>query len=104
MGGRGPCGGRRGGCAPESAASTLGSERANASASGRGVPFRRFLPLTAAGCAIWSAAFVLAGSIAGEGWHRLATTAGHVSLAVSGLILGAVLWAGKRSPRRGTRA
>ena len=69
-----------------------------------GVPFRRFLPLTAAGCAIWSAAFVLAGNIAGEGWHRLATTAGHVSLAVSGVVLGAVLWVGKRSPRRGTRA
>ena len=64
-----------------------------------GVPFRRFLPLTAAGCAIWSAAFVLAGNVAGESWQRLAATAGHVSLAVSGLILAAVLWAGSRRRR-----
>jgi membrane protein DedA with SNARE-associated domain len=51
------------------------------------VPLRRFLPLTAAGCAIWCAAFVLAGDLAGAGWQAVAGVAGRVLLAVSALVL-----------------
>jgi len=49
------------------------------------VPLARFVGLTIAGCAVWSAAFVLAGALAGNGWARLATAAGRVSLAVVAL-------------------
>jgi membrane protein DedA with SNARE-associated domain len=58
-----------------------------------GVPFRRFVPLTIAGCAIWSAAFVLAGELAGSGWQQVATTVGRVSLAVTALALITILGA-----------
>jgi membrane protein DedA with SNARE-associated domain len=50
-----------------------------------GVPLLRFIVFTIAGCAIWSAAFVLAGALAGTGWHEIATTAGRVSLALATL-------------------
>jgi membrane protein DedA with SNARE-associated domain len=59
-----------------------------------GIPLRRFVPLTAAGCAIWSAAFVLAGDLAGAGWERLASTAGRGSLVVGALALAAFGFAG----------
>jgi membrane protein DedA with SNARE-associated domain len=52
-----------------------------------GVPLVRFIVLTSAGCAIWSAAFVLAGAMAGSGWAELATTAGRVSAALVGAML-----------------
>ena len=62
-----------------------------------GIALPRFVLLTTAGCAIWSAAFILAGDVAGAGWERLASTAGHVSLAVSALIVAVLLWgAGRR--------
>jgi membrane protein DedA with SNARE-associated domain len=41
------------------------------------VPFLRFVPLTIAGCVIWSAAFVLSGDLAGAGWEQLASTVGR---------------------------
>jgi membrane protein DedA with SNARE-associated domain len=59
-----------------------------------GVPLLRFIVLTVAGCAIWSAAFVLAGALAGTGWHEIATTAGRVSLAL--VTLGLVALVGLR--------
>ena len=62
-----------------------------------GIPLRRFVPLTAAGCAIWSTAFILAGDLAGTGWERIASTAGRVSLAVGALLLAAFLLGGGRS-------
>jgi membrane protein DedA with SNARE-associated domain len=52
-----------------------------------GIPFRRFVPLTVAGCALWSAAFVLAGDLAGSGWEEVATTVGRVSLAIAGVTI-----------------
>jgi membrane protein DedA with SNARE-associated domain len=48
-----------------------------------GVPFTRFVPLTVAGCLIWCAGFILAGEMAGAGWHALATTIGHLFLALT---------------------
>jgi membrane protein DedA with SNARE-associated domain len=53
------------------------------------VPIRRFIVLTVAGCAIWSAVFVLAGYLSGSAWQAIAGTAGRVSLAAGGV---AVLW------------
>jgi membrane protein DedA with SNARE-associated domain len=52
-----------------------------------GVPLWRFVVLTIVGCAIWSAAFVLAGSFAGAGWHQIATGVGRVSLAFAAVAL-----------------
>ena len=64
-----------------------------------GVPLPRFVALTAAGCAIWSAAFVLAGYLAGSGWQRIASTAGHVSLVVGAVLAAAFVLGGRRSRR-----
>jgi membrane protein DedA with SNARE-associated domain len=55
-----------------------------------GVPLTRFTVLTVAGCAIWSAAFVLAGALAGAGWSELAAGEGRVSLALAGAALAAL--------------
>jgi membrane protein DedA with SNARE-associated domain len=55
-----------------------------------GIPLPRFVLLTTAGCAIWSAAFVLAGDLAGAGWEQMASTAGRVSLLVGALVLAAL--------------
>jgi len=56
-----------------------------------GFPLGRFLPLTIAGCAIWSAAFVFAGALAGTAWQAVASTASRVSLLVLlALLIGAV--------------
>jgi membrane protein DedA with SNARE-associated domain len=51
--------------------------------------------LTGAGCAIWSAAFVLAGYLAGTGWERVATIAGRGTWLVAAVALGALLVASK---------
>jgi membrane protein DedA with SNARE-associated domain len=64
------------------------------------VPLLRFVILTVAGCAIWSAAFVLAGALAGIGWRQFGSTAAHVSLAVAALGVLAVMAARGRRPSR----
>jgi membrane protein DedA with SNARE-associated domain len=65
------------------------------------VPLARFVVLTVAGCALWSAAFVLAGALAGTGWHEIATTAGWASLALGTLGLVALVGVrGRFSNRR----
>jgi membrane protein DedA with SNARE-associated domain len=61
-----------------------------------GVPLFRFIALTIAGCAIWSAAFVLAGALAGSSWSEVATTEGRVSAALVGLALVAFSFARRR--------
>jgi membrane protein DedA with SNARE-associated domain len=61
------------------------------------VPIPRFVILTVAGCAIWSAVFVLAGEWTGAAWREFAGTAGHISLMAGGL---AVLWVVLRGPLR----
>jgi membrane protein DedA with SNARE-associated domain len=62
------------------------------------VPLARFVALTVAGCAIWSAAFVLAGDAAGTTWRAVAGTFGDLSLAVGALLL---LWVTVVRPMRG---
>jgi membrane protein DedA with SNARE-associated domain len=61
------------------------------------IPFPRFVALTLAGCAIWCAGFVVAGDLAGDGWHRVAGTAGRVTLAASAVL---ALLATATGPRR----
>jgi membrane protein DedA with SNARE-associated domain len=65
-----------------------------------GVPFWRFVALTVAGCAIWSAAFVLVGDLSGTGWQHIATTAGRVSLALAALTLVTALGVRRRVSNR----
>ena len=62
------------------------------------VPIVPFIALTAAGCCIWSIAFVLAGDFAGAAWHAAAGTVGHVLLA-GGLL--SLLWLMIGRPLRG---
>jgi membrane protein DedA with SNARE-associated domain len=54
-----------------------------------GVPIGRFVALTVAGCAIWSAAFVIGGYFAGAAWQEISAKVGPVSLAIGGLV---ILW------------
>jgi len=51
-----------------------------------GVPLPSFIGMTLAGCAIWSAGFVLAGELSGAAWRSVSGPVGHVSLA-AGLVL-----------------
>jgi membrane protein DedA with SNARE-associated domain len=61
------------------------------------IPFPRFVALTIAGCAIWSGAFVLAGDLAGNGWHHLASTVGPASLVVTAVVIAIAIALGGRS-------
>ncbi|MFL5829913.1 MAG: DedA family protein [Solirubrobacteraceae bacterium] len=49
-------------------------------AGARHVPLGRFVALTAAGCLIWAAGFVIAGVLADTAWHAIGSVAGHVLL------------------------
>lgn len=62
------------------------------------IPFGRFVPLTAAGCAIWSAAFILAGDAAGAGWEHLASIVGNASLIATALAIIALVALSRRNP------
>jgi membrane protein DedA with SNARE-associated domain len=62
------------------------------------VPMPTFLALTAAGCAIWAVAFVLAGTWTGAAWHAAAGVVGHATLALGVL---ALLWLAAGRPLRG---
>jgi membrane protein DedA with SNARE-associated domain len=50
------------------------------------VPLRLFIPLTTAGCALWSIGFVIAGA---AGWQHLVGRVGNIALAT--VILGAAM-------------
>ena len=63
------------------------------------IRFRRFVPLTVAGCAIWSSAFVLAGDIAGAGWEHLASTVGHAFMLSTALAIAVLVLLAKRASR-----
>lgn len=51
-------------------------------AGARRVPVAPFIVLTTIGCALWVAAFVLAGLLAGNAWASLSSTLGRVLLGV----------------------
>jgi membrane protein DedA with SNARE-associated domain len=52
-----------------------------------GVPLGRFVALTTAGCAIWAAAFVAAGALAGSGWEAIGGVVRDVTLAAAAAML-----------------
>ena len=59
------------------------------------VPLLPFIALTTAGCAIWSAAFVLAGDLSGAAWHSVAAGVGRAGWLLAGLILAGLLCYGR---------
>ena len=65
------------------------------------IPLRLFVPLTLAGCAIWCAAFVLAGDLAGAGWETVAGVAGRALLAISAVVLVAMALGARPRARAG---
>jgi len=55
-------------------------------AGARHVPLLPFIVLTTFGCALWAAAFVLGGVVAGTGWEAVASMLGR-ALLVAGLVV-----------------
>ncbi|HWE15329.1 MAG TPA: DedA family protein [Solirubrobacteraceae bacterium] len=55
------------------------------------VPMRRFVAMTLVGCAIWAAAFITAGMIAGAAWATLSGTLGRILLAITAIVLATLL-------------
>jgi membrane protein DedA with SNARE-associated domain len=53
----------------------------------RRLPLIPFVTLTAAGCALWAFAFVLAGLVSGSAWSALSSTLGNVLLGLGALVL-----------------
>jgi membrane protein DedA with SNARE-associated domain len=71
-------------------------------AGARRLPLGRFTVLTAAGCAIWAAAFVAIGLVAGAAWQVVNGVVGKALLGIGVLVL--VVLAVRRDPRRRARA
>jgi membrane protein DedA with SNARE-associated domain len=69
-------------------------------AGARRLPLAPFTALTAAGCAIWATAFVLAGLASGAAWGAVSGIAGKALLAL-GVVALAAAWRATRSPPRG---
>jgi membrane protein DedA with SNARE-associated domain len=67
-------------------------------AGARRVPLATFVALTIVGCALWAAAFVLAGMLAGSAWSSISSVLGRVLLGVGVLVL--VLSVSRRSSHR----
>jgi membrane protein DedA with SNARE-associated domain len=67
-------------------------------AGARRLPLAPFTAVTAAGCAIWATAFVLAGLLAGSAWGAVSSVAGKVGLAIVVALVVAAAW---RLHRRG---
>jgi len=55
-------------------------------AGARRIPLPRFVALTTVGCALWAAAFTLAGVLAGGAWQTLGSVAGRVLL-IGGVVV-----------------
>lgn len=55
------------------------------------IPLRSFIAMTIAGCAIWAAALITAGMIAGTAWTTINATLGRVLLATGAVILAIAL-------------
>ncbi len=56
-------------------------------AGARRVPLATFVALTTVGCALWAAAFVLAGMLAGSAWSSIDSVVGKVLLVVGVVVL-----------------
>jgi membrane protein DedA with SNARE-associated domain len=66
-------------------------------AGARRLPLVPFVALSAAGCALWALAFVLAGLLSGSAWAALSSVLGKVLLALGACVLLATLH--RRRPR-----
>lgn len=62
------------------------------------VPLGRFAAMTTAGCALWAAAFVLLGALAGAGWESVAGPLGTVLLVLGVLAIATWLLIANRRP------
>lgn len=58
-------------------------------AGARRVPLLAFLALTAVGCALWAAAFILAGMLIGDAWSSVGSLLGQVLLGIGLVVLAA---------------
>jgi membrane protein DedA with SNARE-associated domain len=58
-------------------------------AGARRVPLVTFVVLTTIGCAVWAAAFVLAGLLAGSAWTAISSVLGRALLGVGVVVLAA---------------
>jgi membrane protein DedA with SNARE-associated domain len=67
-------------------------------AGARRVPLATFVVLTTVGCALWAAAFVLAGLLAGDAWSGVSSVVGRVLLGVGVVVLVVSLSRRKRIP------
>ncbi len=60
-------------------------------AGARRVPLLPFIVLTTLGCAVWAAAFILAGLLSGSAWSAVSSALGKVLLVLGVLIVGLTL-------------
>jgi membrane protein DedA with SNARE-associated domain len=68
-------------------------------AGARGVPLAPFVALTTAGCALWAAAFILAGALAGAAWQQLSAVIAWPLLVAGVAALLLLSWRGRRARR-----
>jgi membrane protein DedA with SNARE-associated domain len=61
-------------------------------AGARRLPLGPFTALTAAGCALWAAAFILIGLVSGSAWAAVSGVAGKVTLGAIIVALGVAAW------------
>jgi len=65
-------------------------------AGARRLPLGAFTGLTAAGCALWAAAFILIGLVSGSAWSEVSGVAGKVTLGAVIVVLGVAAWRRRR--------
>ena len=70
-------------------------------AGARQVPLGPFIAVTAAGCCLWAAGFVLIGVLSGTAWSAVSSVIGQIVLGVAGLLV--LGWALRRLQGRRRR-
>jgi membrane protein DedA with SNARE-associated domain len=72
-------------------------------AGARGVPLPAFVAMTAAGSAMWAAAFITAGLLAGTAWVKVSSIVARVLLAAGLLIVAVILRRRRRTNEPSSR-
>jgi membrane protein DedA with SNARE-associated domain len=72
-------------------------------AGARGVPLWPFTLYTTLGCALWAAAFILVGLLAGNAWNEVSSLLGRVLLVVAVAVLAYSVLHGRRAPPSGSK-
>ncbi len=72
-------------------------------AGAQGVPLVPFVVLTTLGCALWAAALVLVGMLAGAAWVTVSSVLGKVLLVIGLAVLAAVVFGGPAKKWEGRR-